>query len=90
MVIFLVHIIAVTILSSTLQLTNVCNNVGQNHGVNIANRYFEYVAQFRCMTPVNPNLIHDEIKRRLNSGNACYHSVQNLLSSSLLSKEGKN
>jgi hypothetical protein len=28
-------------------------------------------------------LIHEEIKRRLNSGNACYHSVQNLLSSRL-------
>jgi hypothetical protein len=27
-----------------------------------------------------------EIKRRLNSGNACYHSGQNLLSSRLLSK----
>jgi hypothetical protein len=31
-------------------------------------------------------LIPEEIKRRLNSGNACYHSVQNLLSSRLLSK----
>jgi hypothetical protein len=31
-------------------------------------------------------LIQDEINRRLNSGNACYHSVQNLLSSRLLSK----
>ncbi|PNF43054.1 hypothetical protein B7P43_G04737, partial [Cryptotermes secundus] len=30
-----------------------------------------------------------EIKRRLNSGNACYHSVQNLLSSRLLSKNIK-
>jgi hypothetical protein len=28
--------------------------------------------------------IHDEIKRRLNSGNACYYSVQNLLSSRLI------
>jgi hypothetical protein len=28
----------------------------------------------------------EEIKRRLNSGNACYHSVQNLLSFRLLSK----
>jgi hypothetical protein len=28
----------------------------------------------------------EEIKRRLNSGNACYHSVQNLLSSRLLPK----
>jgi hypothetical protein len=31
-------------------------------------------------------LIKEEIKRRLNSGNACYHSVQSLLSSHLLSK----
>jgi hypothetical protein len=34
-------------------------------------------------------LIHEEIKRRLNSGNACYHSVQNLLSSRLMSKNIK-
>jgi hypothetical protein len=31
----------------------------------------------------------EEIKRRLNSGNACYHSVQNLLSPLLLSKNVK-
>jgi hypothetical protein len=37
----------------------------------------------------NQNLIPEEIKRRLNSGNACYHSVQNLLSSWLLSKNVK-
>jgi len=30
--------------------------------------------------------MQEEIKSRLKSGNACYHSVQNLLSSSLLSK----
>jgi hypothetical protein len=35
------------------------------------------------------NLIQEEIKRRLNSSNACYHSVQNLLSSRLLSKNIK-
>jgi hypothetical protein len=34
-------------------------------------------------------LFQEEIKRRLNSGNACYHSVQNLLSSRLLSKSFK-
>jgi hypothetical protein len=34
-------------------------------------------------------LIQEEIKRRMNSGNACYHSVQNLLSSRLLSKNVK-
>jgi hypothetical protein len=35
------------------------------------------------------NLIQEEIEKRLNSGNACYHSVQNLLSSRLLSKNIK-
>jgi hypothetical protein len=33
--------------------------------------------------------IHEEIKSRLNSGNACYHSVQSLLSSRLLSRNVK-
>jgi hypothetical protein len=37
----------------------------------------------------NKNLIQEDMKRRLNSGNACYHSVQNLLSSRLLSKHLK-
>jgi hypothetical protein len=34
-------------------------------------------------------VILEEIKRRLNSGNACYHSVQNVLSSRLLSESVK-
>jgi hypothetical protein len=38
---------------------------------------------------VGSDLIQEEIKRRLNSGNACYHSVQNLLPSRLLSKNIK-
>jgi len=37
----------------------------------------------------NQNSIHEEIKCRLNLGNACYLSVQNLLFSSLLSKNIK-
>jgi hypothetical protein len=37
-------------------------------------------------TVINHNLIQEEIKRRLNSGNTCYHSVQNILSFRLLSK----
>jgi hypothetical protein len=41
------------------------------------------------MTLTNQNDIHDEIKSRLNSGNACYFSVQNLLSSHLISKNLK-
>jgi hypothetical protein len=35
------------------------------------------------------NLIQEEIKRRLNSGNACYHSDQNLLFSRPLSENAK-
>jgi hypothetical protein len=49
------------------------------------------VSQFKYLgtTVTNQNLIQVEIKRRLNSGNACYHLVQNLLSSRLLSKNVK-
>jgi hypothetical protein len=66
-------------------------NVGQIYDIKIANRYFENVAQFRYLgtTIINQNLIQEEIKRRSNLGNACYHSVQNLLSSRLLSKSIK-
>jgi hypothetical protein len=63
-------------------------NAGQNHDIRIGNRWFENVAQFKYlgMTITNENLIQEGIKRRLNSGNACYLSVQNHLSSRLLSK----
>jgi len=37
----------------------------------------------------NQNSVQEEIKSRLRSGNACYYSVQDLLSSSLLSKNLK-
>jgi len=40
-------------------------------------------------TLINQNSIQEEIKSLLKSGNACYHSLQNLLSSSLLSKNLK-
>ena len=41
------------------------------------------------ITLTNQNSIAEEIKSRLKSRNACYHSVQNLLSSRLLSKNLK-
>ena len=40
-------------------------------------------------TLTNQNSIREEIKSRLKSRNACYHSVQNLLSSRLLSNKFK-
>jgi sorting nexin-29 len=66
-------------------------NAGKNRDIKIRNRSFENVSQFKFLgtTVTNQNLIQKEIKRKLNSGNACYHSVQNLLSSRLLSKNVK-
>jgi hypothetical protein len=47
----------------------------QNPDIKITNRSFENMAQFIYLgtTVTNQNLIQEEIKRRLNSGNACYH-----------------
>jgi len=49
------------------------------------------MAKFRYLgtTPTHQNWAHEETKSRLKSGNACYHSVQNFLSSSLLYKNLK-
>jgi hypothetical protein len=63
-------------------------NTGQSHYIRIASRSFEIMAQFKYLrtTVTNQNLIQGEIKRRSNSDNACYHLVQKILSSHLLSK----
>jgi hypothetical protein len=59
-------------------------NAGQNHNIKIVNRSFENVTKFKPLEMIgtNQNLIHEEFKSRLNSGNSC---IQNLLSSCLLS-----
>ena len=53
------------------------------------NSPIERVEDFKYLgtTLTNQNSIQEEIKSRLKLGNACYYSVQNLLSSSLLSKK---
>jgi hypothetical protein len=54
----------------------------------IDNSSFERADKFKYLetTLTNENSIQVENKSRLKSGNTCYHSVQNLLSSSFLSK----
>jgi hypothetical protein len=66
-------------------------NAGQYRDTKIANISFKNMSQFKYFgeTVINQNLIQEEIKRRLNSGHSCYHSLQNLLSSRLLSKKLK-
>jgi hypothetical protein len=64
---------------------------GRNHSMKTDNNSFETVKEFRYLgtTLTNQNSIQEEIKSRLKSGNACCHSVQNLLSCRLLSKNLK-
>jgi len=66
-------------------------NAGRTHSMKADNSSFERVEEFKYLGTIltNKNSIQEEIKSRLKSGNACYHSVQNLLSSSLLSKNLK-
>ena len=66
-------------------------NAGRNHSVRIDNSTFERVEEFKYLGTIltNQNSIAKEIKIRLRSGNACYHSVENILSSRLLSKNLK-
>ena len=61
-------------------------NVGRSHSIKTDNSSFERVEQFNYLGTAltNQNYIQEEFKNRLKSGNACYHSVQNLLSSGLL------
>ena len=66
-------------------------NAGRNHSVKSDNSSFERVEEFRYLgtTLTYQNSVQDEIKNRMKSGNAYSHSFQNLLSSSLLSKNLK-
>ena len=66
-------------------------NAGRGHSVKSDNSSIERVEEFKYLgtTLTDQNSIQEEIKSRLKLGNACYYSVQNLLSSRLLSKNLK-
>jgi hypothetical protein len=63
-------------------------NAGRVHGVMIDNSSIERVEEFKYLgaSLTDQNSIQEEIKSRLNLGNASYYSVQNLLCSRLLSR----
>jgi len=66
-------------------------NTGPCDCIKSDSSYFERVIEFKYLgtTLTDQNSIPEEIKSRLKSGNASFHSVQNRLSSSLLSKNIK-
>jgi sorting nexin-29 len=72
-------------------ITSLHLNSGQIQNIRIVNESFEKVAKFKYFgtTLTNQNDVHDEIKCKLNLGNTFYYSVQNLLSSRLISKNLK-
>jgi hypothetical protein len=66
-------------------------NAERSQNLKTDNSFFERVKQFKYLgtTLMNQHSIQEEIKIRLKSGNACYHSEKNLLSSSLLTNSIK-
>src|SRR5215813_11437482 len=66
-------------------------NAGRDDSVKTDNSFIERVEEFKYLGTMltDQNYIQEEIKSRLKLRNACYYSVQNRLSSSLLSKKLK-
>jgi hypothetical protein len=72
-------------------LLSLHQNADQSHDITRANRPIDNVAQFKYleMTVTNYTFIHEEMKKRINSGNVYCHSVHTLLPSCLLSQSVK-
>ena len=66
-------------------------DAGRSRSIKTDNSSLARVEEFKYLgtTLTNQNSIQEEIKRRLKSGNACYYSAQNLMSSSILFKNLK-
>jgi hypothetical protein len=68
-------------------LMSLSQKLRQMPSMKISNRTYEVVAKLKYLenTPAEQRCTHEEIKNRVNLGNACYYSVESLLSSRLLS-----
>ena len=66
-------------------------NAERSHNIKTDNSSFERLVPFKHLGSnlTDQNSIEEEINRRIKSGNACYHSIYNILSSSLFSKNIK-
>jgi hypothetical protein len=76
-------------ITAAVRYVHVLSPEWTKHNINIAIKFFENVAKFKHlrMTVTNQNCIHGEIiNSRVYVGNACYHLVQNIFYSCLLSK----
>ena len=69
-------------------ITSCRQNVIQNQNRVIGNLSFENVGNFKYLgvTVTNTNDFRAEIKCRINMGNACYYSLDKIVSSRVLSK----
>jgi hypothetical protein len=67
-------------------------HAGQNRNMKVGNTFFESLEQLRYFgtTLTHQNSIQEGIKSKFQSGNAGFHSVQNILSSNMPSKNVKN
>ena len=72
-------------------ITSRQQNLVRNQNIVIENLSFENVEKFKYLgvTVTNTNDIREEIKLRINMGNACYYSLQKILSSHFLPKKLK-
>jgi hypothetical protein len=81
----------VTLEKTKYMLMSHSRKIGRKRSMKIGNRSFEDVAKFKYLgtTLTEQNLVREEIKSRLNLGDACCHLVQSLLSSRQLSMNVK-
>jgi hypothetical protein len=67
-------------------------NTGRSHNIKIDNSSLLRIEEFKYLGTnlTNQNSIQEEIKNGLMAGNACYNSVQNLLSAKYAIKKFKD